>query len=141
VPIGHRTAAGRLRWPRSTPPARWGVLGTDTRGDTVEGLSDLLRQHAVDPEAWYGVWLFADWQDLPPATTDVAAVAAVEFEASLRDPYRQLSRVFHLIGRRAPSPHRCPDAPGWRADPPTGGDGRCRRLGRGRRAFPRRPSS
>jgi len=86
VPIGHRTAAGRLRWPRSTPPARWGVLGTDTRGDTVEGLSDLLRQHAVDPEAWYGVWLFADWQDLPPATTDVAAVAAVEFEASLRDP-------------------------------------------------------
>ncbi len=83
-----------------------GVLGTDTRGDTVEGLSDLLRQHAVDPEAWYGVWLFADWQDLPPATTDVAAVAAVEFEASLRDPYRQLSRVFHLIGRRAPSPRR-----------------------------------
>jgi S-adenosylmethionine-dependent methyltransferase len=77
-----------------------GVLGTETRGDTVEGLSDLLRQNGVDPERWYGVWLFADWLDLPPESTDVAAVAAVEFEASVRDPYRRLSRVFHLVGRR-----------------------------------------
>jgi SAM-dependent methyltransferase len=76
-----------------------GVLGMDTRGDTVEGLSILLRQGGVDPEGWYGVWLFSDWLDLPPDRTDVAAVAAVEFEASVRDPYRQLSRVFHLIGR------------------------------------------
>jgi len=43
-----------------------GVLGAETRGDTVEGLSDLLRQHAVDPQAWYGVWPFTDWLDLPP---------------------------------------------------------------------------
>jgi hypothetical protein len=76
-----------------------GVLGTDTRGDTVEGLSDLLRQDGVDPEAWYGVWLFTDWMDLPPGSTDVTAAADVEFQASLRDPYRQLSRVFHLVGR------------------------------------------
>jgi len=34
------------------------------------------------------VWLFADWLDLPPVSTDVPAVAAVELEASLRDPYR-----------------------------------------------------
>jgi SAM-dependent methyltransferase len=77
-----------------------GVLGADTRGDTVEGLSALLRQGAVEPKAWYGVWLFSDWLDLPLETTDVGAVAAVELEASLRDPYRQLSRVFHLVGRR-----------------------------------------
>ncbi|GAB3342406.1 methyltransferase domain-containing protein [Micromonospora halotolerans] len=76
-----------------------GVLGVDTRADTVEGLSDLLRQGGVDPEDWYGVWLFSDWLDLPADGTDVAAVAAVEFEASVRDPYRQLSRVFHLTGR------------------------------------------
>jgi len=81
-----------------------GVLGAETRGDTVQGLSDLLRHHAVDPQAWYGVWLFTDWLDLPPLSTDVAAVAAVELEASLRDPYRQLSRVFHRIGRRTPAP-------------------------------------
>jgi SAM-dependent methyltransferase len=77
-----------------------GVLGTETRGDTVEGLSGLLQQNGVEPAAWYGVWLFADWLDLPLAGTDVAAVSAVELEASLRDPYRQLSRVFHLVGRR-----------------------------------------
>jgi len=77
-----------------------GVLGTPTRGDTVEGLSDLLEANGVTPEAWYGVWLFTDWLDLPAEGTDVAAVAAVELEAALRDPYRQLSRVFHLAGRR-----------------------------------------
>lgn len=78
-----------------------GVLGADTRGDTVEGLSDLLRRNDVEPQEWYGVWLFCDWLDLPLEGTDVPAVAAVELEASLRDPYRQLSRVFHLVGRRA----------------------------------------
>ncbi len=81
-----------------------GVLGTDTRADTVEHLSDLLRRHNVIPEAWYGVWLFSDWLDLPLAETDVAAVAAVELQASRRDPYRQLSRVFHLVGRRTDRP-------------------------------------
>jgi S-adenosylmethionine-dependent methyltransferase len=78
-----------------------GVLGTPTRGDTVEGLSELIRARGVEPRAWYGVWLFTDWLDLPAEETDVAAVAAVELQASLRDPYRQLSRVFHLLGRRA----------------------------------------
>ncbi len=77
-----------------------GVLGTDTRGDTVEHLSALLERHDVKPEAWYGVWLFSDWLGLPLDDTDVAAVGAVELEASRRDPYRQLSRVFHLVGRR-----------------------------------------
>lgn len=77
-----------------------GVLGTPTRSDTVEDLSALLRRGGVEPQAWYGVWLFSDWMDLPVESTDAAAVAAVEFEASLRDPYRQLSRVFHLVGSR-----------------------------------------
>lgn len=77
-----------------------GVLGTATRADTVAGLSELVRRGGVEPLDWYGVWLFADWRDLPPATTDVAAVVAVELEASRRDPYRALSRVFHLLGRR-----------------------------------------
>jgi S-adenosylmethionine-dependent methyltransferase len=78
-----------------------GVLGTPTRGDTVEDLTELLRRRGVDAQAWYGVWLFSDWMDLPVEDTDVAAVAAVEMQASLRDPYRRLSRVFHLVGRRA----------------------------------------
>jgi SAM-dependent methyltransferase len=78
-----------------------GVLGAETRGDTVESLSATLRANAVEPLAWYGVWLFSDWLDLPVEDTDVAAVAEVELAAARRDPYRQLSRVFHLVGRRA----------------------------------------
>jgi S-adenosylmethionine-dependent methyltransferase len=76
------------------------VLGAETRADTVDGLSELMRRAQVDPVAWYGVWLFVDWLELPLESTDVKAVAAAELQASLRDPYRQLSRVFHLVGRK-----------------------------------------
>lgn len=60
-----------------------GVLGTQTRADTVEGLSELMRPAEVDAVTWYGVWLFVDWLDLPLESTDVQAVAAVELQASL----------------------------------------------------------
>lgn len=89
-----------------------GVLGTPTRGDTVENLTRLLAERDVEREAWYGVWLFSDWMSLPLETTDVVAVADVELQASLRDPYRQLSRVFHLVGRRAADPADSPVRPG-----------------------------
>ncbi len=84
-----------------------GVLGVRGRADTVEEVSELLRNGGVEPERWYGVWLFVDWLEFSGAQLDpddsaqVAATAAVELEASRRDPYRQLSRVFHLVGRKA----------------------------------------
>ncbi|SDJ46768.1 Methyltransferase domain-containing protein [Frankineae bacterium MT45] len=83
-----------------------GVLGVPGRADTVAGLSEILRGQGVTPLGWYGVWLFVDWLEFSGAELDpkdaqqMAATAAVELEASRRDPYRQLSRVFHLIGRR-----------------------------------------
>ena len=83
-----------------------GVLGVPGRADTVEELSELVRSRGVEPVRWYGVWLFVDWLEFAGAELDpsdskqVAATAAVELEASRRDPYRQLSRVFHLVGRR-----------------------------------------
>lgn len=86
-----------------------GVLGVPGRADTVEHLSELLRSRGVEPLRWYGVWLFVDWLEFGGAELDpgdsqqVAATAAVELEASRRDPYRQLSRVFHLLGRKGPS--------------------------------------
>jgi hypothetical protein len=85
-----------------------GVLGVPTRADTVEELSELVRSRGVEPVRWYGVWLFVDWLEfsgvkLDPSDADqVAATAAVELEASRRDPYRQLSRIFHLVGRKRP---------------------------------------
>lgn len=83
-----------------------GVLGVRGRADTVEEVSDMIRAHNVEPVHWYGVWLFVDWLEFagtaldPDDAEQVAATAAVELEASKRDPYRQLSRVFHLVGRK-----------------------------------------
>ncbi len=86
-----------------------GVLGVRGRADTVEEVSDLIRARGVEPLRWYGVWLFVDWLEFSGVELDqddseqVAATAAVELEASRRDPYRQLSRVFHLVGRKGPA--------------------------------------
>ena len=86
-----------------------GVLGVQGRADTVDELSELIRRGGVEPADWYGVWLFADWLEFggvkldPGDKRQVQAQAAVELEASRRDPYRQLSRVFHLVGRKGPS--------------------------------------
>ena len=86
-----------------------GVLGMPTRAHTPEQLSELMRAEGVEPQRWYGVWLFTDWLDfsgveLEPGDPDqIAEIAAVELEASRRDPYRQLSRPFHLVGRKGPN--------------------------------------
>jgi S-adenosylmethionine-dependent methyltransferase len=78
-------------------------LGVDTRADRVEDLSQRLRDRGVDPVAWYGVRLFVEaWTRERPATDDPDLVMQVELEASRRDPYRGMSRLFHLIGRRRP---------------------------------------
>jgi SAM-dependent methyltransferase len=80
-----------------------GVLGLPTHAETVEELSDLVRARGVEPLRWYGVWLFVDWLEFGGTEVDPAdaeRVAAVELEASRRDPYRRLSRVFHLVGRK-----------------------------------------
>jgi hypothetical protein len=86
-----------------------GVLGVPGRADTVEELSELMLSRGVEPLRWYGVWLFVDWLEFSGAELDpsdakqVETTAAVELEASRRDPYRQLSRVFHLVGRKESS--------------------------------------
>jgi SAM-dependent methyltransferase len=83
-----------------------GVLGLPTRADTVAELSEQLRARGVQPLRWYGVWHFVDWLDLggvpvdPSDSAQIQAAAAVELEAGRRDPYRQLSRIFHLLGRK-----------------------------------------
>jgi S-adenosylmethionine-dependent methyltransferase len=76
-------------------------LGADTRGDRVDGLAEALRARGVEPEAWYGVRLFTDgWVPERPASDPEDLVLAAELEASRRDPYRRLSRLFHLVARK-----------------------------------------
>ena len=80
-------------------------LGVDTRGDTVEGLSHLLSTCGVETVAWYGVRLFTEgWEEDRSQDDPEEDVMAVELEASMRDPYRQMSRLFHLVGVRRSSP-------------------------------------
>jgi SAM-dependent methyltransferase len=87
-----------------------GVLGVRGRADTVEEVAELIGRYGVELERWYGTWLFVDWLEFGGTTLDatdvseVEAIANVELEASRRDPYRQLSRAFHLIGRKGPWP-------------------------------------
>jgi SAM-dependent methyltransferase len=77
-----------------------GVLGLDTRADTLEDLSRMFSERGVAPLAWYGLWLFTDWMELDPDDPDLGRIAEVELEASRRDPYRLLSRGIHLLARR-----------------------------------------
>jgi SAM-dependent methyltransferase len=85
------------------------VLGVPTRGDTVEHLSAVMQSGGVEPVRWYGVWLFSDWLEFSGVELDatdseqLAKIAAVELEASRRDPYRQISRPFHLVGSKPAS--------------------------------------
>lgn len=78
-------------------------LGLDTRADTVEELTALLALAGVEAAAWYGVRLFTDgWTAAGNSADDATpALLAVELEASRCDPYRQLSRLFHLVGVRS----------------------------------------
>lgn len=76
-------------------------LGVDTRGDRIDHLSDLIERRGVEPVDWYGVRLLTDGWTPDRAMTDREdLVLEAELIASQRDPYRQLSRLFHLIGRR-----------------------------------------
>jgi len=50
------------------------------------------------------VRLFTDaWSEERAADDLDESMLAVELEASRRDPYRQLSRLFHLLGARGRS--------------------------------------
>lgn len=80
-------------------------LGVETRGDGIEHLSQLIAARGVEPVAWYGVRLFTDgWTPERAATDPEDLVLQAEVIASQRDPYRRLSRLFHLIGRQQGKP-------------------------------------
>ena len=76
-------------------------LGVDTRGDRIDHLSTLIAGRGVEPVAWYGVRLFTDGGPRSTRHDPEDLVLRAELMASQRDPYRRLSRLFHLVGRRS----------------------------------------
>jgi len=76
-------------------------LGLDTRADTVENLTAMLADSGVERVAWYGVRLFTDsWTPAQAVSGADDQALEVELAASRRDPYRLMSRLIHLIGKR-----------------------------------------
>jgi len=74
-------------------------LGLPTRADTVSGIGKILEDADVEIIDWYGVRFFSDLvTNQEPDGAD--ELLRLELELSQRDPYRLLSRLFHIVGRR-----------------------------------------
>lgn len=81
------------------------LLGLETRGDRVDDLAARLARHGVELVDWFGVRLLSDgWVSEEDVGEDEDLLLRVELEASRRDPYRGMSRLFHLVGRRGATP-------------------------------------
>ena len=64
---------------------------------------DAIQKFTADSQPVFVLLLSLTRHTGETAQPSAVRTAAVELEASRRDPYRQLSRVFHLIGRKSPS--------------------------------------
>ena len=77
-----------------------GRYGAVTRGDTVSELSHMLEGCGVELARWYGVRVFTDHLEDHPPGPDLPEILEVEWEAGRRDPYRNVARLMHVIGRK-----------------------------------------
>jgi S-adenosylmethionine-dependent methyltransferase len=80
-----------------------GRLGTMTRGDTVEGLSEAFAEAGLAVERWYGVRVFADHLGDSMPGEDLPEILELEWVAGKRDPYRSVARLIHVVGRKGPA--------------------------------------
>lgn len=76
-----------------------GRLGVENRAFAVSEWLAMLARARWEPDGWFGIRLFSDHapEDLDPAT--YGALLDLERAAGATDPYRQLSRLVHLISR------------------------------------------
>jgi S-adenosylmethionine-dependent methyltransferase len=85
-------------------PGAWagdiGGLGVPTRGDTLAGLHGALRTSGLEPTAWYGVRVLTDHLFDLGVGDDLEVILAAEWEAGVRDPYRRVGRLLHVLAVR-----------------------------------------
>jgi ubiquinone/menaquinone biosynthesis C-methylase UbiE len=79
-----------------------GRVGVVTRGDSLKSLTVSFERHGLDLIAWYGIRVFTDHLT-EPAGDDAELAVEAEWRASQTDPYRQVARLLHLVGRLAAS--------------------------------------
>jgi S-adenosylmethionine-dependent methyltransferase len=78
-----------------------GGLGVVSRADSLETIMSGLSHEGASTLAWYGVRVFTDHLRDAPVGPDFDHICDLEWAAGARDPYRQVARLFHLIGHRA----------------------------------------
>jgi general stress protein 26 len=85
-------------------PRAAGRLGIVNRAFWPAELRTMLRRTGWAPGRWTGVRVFGD--GLPEDAPEDVAAAAVELDrrASVREPYRRVARLLHLLARAAPDP-------------------------------------
>ncbi|WP_433259440.1 methyltransferase domain-containing protein (plasmid) [Streptosporangium sp. CA-135522] len=82
-----------------------GNLGVLTYAHPVDELSAVLDDLGTAVSAWYGVRIFTDHlDDTPmPEREEFDRILEAEWQAGLRDPYRRIARMIHLIARAQPA--------------------------------------
>jgi len=71
------------------------------RAASAAAVSAELCRAGTEQLAWYGIRVFTDHLGDEPPGPDLEAIIDAEWEAGLRDPYRRLARLFHVVHRRA----------------------------------------
>ncbi|MFF1901959.1 methyltransferase [Kitasatospora sp. NPDC058218] len=75
-----------------------------TRPDTPQDLGRRLAALGAPTVEWLGVRVFSDHRSGEPSPEEFADLCELEWQAGLRDPYRGLARLFHLVARRGVGP-------------------------------------
>lgn len=78
-------------------------LGIETRGDYPYDLVDALEELGFENASWSGVRIFCDHYSKDEEIPEQAYrdLLSLEQTASRRDPYRQMARLIHVLGRKA----------------------------------------
>jgi S-adenosylmethionine-dependent methyltransferase len=76
-------------------------LGVEIRGDKINDLLSLFASNALVNLTWYGIRFFTDHlpDDVVPKE-GLEDLLEAERKAGCTDPYRQLGRLIHVIGRK-----------------------------------------
>ncbi|WP_063910175.1 methyltransferase domain-containing protein [Herbidospora yilanensis] len=77
-----------------------GNLGVSSRADALSAVEAILGEAGVTTCQWYGVRVFTDHLGDAPVGEGFDYVLEAEWQAGCRDPYRQIARLFHLIGQK-----------------------------------------
>ena len=77
-----------------------GAHNVTSRSDTVEVVETLLAEAGAAPQVWYGLRVFCDHYGDAPVGPDFEELCELEWLAGMRDPYRRVARLIHLLARR-----------------------------------------